>query len=280
MSRPKLELSGTQLVASALATTTAALAASKLGAVGTLWGAAVTSVVTTGGIPIYKYYLEHGKQKLIPGLEDQAGVPQPDPPPPYDARPLGADPNAEKTMALPLVGDDDDPYTSPSEKTLAYGSLVRGDPETMALPVVPESSTTVMRTISDEQIPDGQSKRRPHWHLLAAAAVAVFALVMGGITVAETIMGNSIAATVNNEQDNGTTLGGGETPRKNDQKPVIPSDSPTPKPTPTKTKTKSTPSPTLSPSAPAPTPTVETPAPTTSSGAESPEGATGTTEAP
>jgi hypothetical protein len=273
MSRPKLELSGTQLVASALATTTAALAASKLGAVGTLWGAAVTSLVTTGGIPIYKYYLEHGKQKLIPGLEDQAGVPQPDPPPAYDARPLGADPNAEKTMALPLVGDDDDPYTSPSEKTLAYGSLVRGDPETRALPMLPESGTTVMRTIPDEP-----PKRRTHWYVLAAAAVAVFAVVMSGITIAETIMGNSIAATVNNEQDNGTTLGGGGTSKKNDdQKPVTPSDSPTP--TPTKTKAKTTPSPTVTPSAPAPTPTLEAPAPTTSSGGESPEGSTGT-EAP
>jgi hypothetical protein len=279
MSRPKLELSGTQLVASALATTTAALAASKLGAAGTIWGAAITSVITTGGVPVYKHYLDRGRQTLIPGLEDQAGVPQadqPQQPQPYDARPLGADPNAEKTMVLPLVGDDDDQFTSPSEKTLAYGSLVRGDPETRAMPIVHDGSTTAMRTIPDEQ-----PKRRQHWYVLAAAAVAVFALVMGGITVAEIITGNSISATVNNEQDSGTTLGGGHDPEPNDnQEPVTPSVDPTPAPT----KRTPTVTPTLSPTAPAPapTPTLDTPAPapTTSGKVESPGGTEGTAGTP
>lgn len=270
MSRPKLELSGTHLVASALATTTAALAASKLGAVGTLWGAAVTSLVTTGGIPVYKYYLERGKRTLIPGLEDQAGVPQPDPPAPYDARPLGADPNAEKTMALPLVGDDDDQFTSPSEKTLAYGSLVRGEPETRAMPLLHDGSTTAMRTIPEEP-----QKGRPRWYVFAAAAVAVFAMVMGGITIAEVIMGNSIAATVNNEQDSGTTVGGGHPPKTSDSGTPA-----TPSPSPTSTPTKSSPSATPIPSATAPAPTISTPAPTTSTQGDSPEGAQGTAEAP
>jgi hypothetical protein len=242
-------------VASALATTTAALAASKLGSAGTLWGAAVTSVVSTTGVVFYKYYLDRGRHTLIPGLEDQAGVPQSDPPrQPYGARPLGADPDAEKTMVFPIVGDDDDPFTSPSEKTLAYGSLVRGLPETRAMPVLHDGSTRAMRTI-----PDQQPKRpMPHWYVFAAAAVVVFALVMGEITVAEKIMGNSIAATVNNEQDSGTTFGGGQTQKKknDDRQPVTPSHSTTPTPT------RSTSSPMPAPSSTGPTPAATTGAPT------------------
>lgn len=65
MSGPRgLNLSGTQVIASVLATLSAAVAASYLGVAGTLVGAAVGSVVSTMGTEIYKHYLQRSQERL------------------------------------------------------------------------------------------------------------------------------------------------------------------------------------------------------------------------
>lgn len=62
--RRGLNLSGAQIIASVLATLTAAVAASFLGVAGTLVGAAIGSLVSTMGTEIYKHYLQRSEERL------------------------------------------------------------------------------------------------------------------------------------------------------------------------------------------------------------------------
>ena len=62
--RRGLNLSAAQVIASVLATLSAAVAASFLGVAGTLIGAAVGSVVSTMGTEIYKHYLQRSEERL------------------------------------------------------------------------------------------------------------------------------------------------------------------------------------------------------------------------
>jgi hypothetical protein len=62
--RPRLEVSGTQVAAGALASVSAAVVASLFGAAGTLIGAAVASVVTTVGSAVYGLWIHHTGDKL------------------------------------------------------------------------------------------------------------------------------------------------------------------------------------------------------------------------
>jgi hypothetical protein len=65
MSGPRgLHLSGTQVIASVLATLTGAIAASYLGVGGTLVGAAVGSISSTMGTEIYRHYLQRSQERL------------------------------------------------------------------------------------------------------------------------------------------------------------------------------------------------------------------------
>jgi hypothetical protein len=65
MSGPRgLHLSGTQAIASVLATLTGAVAASYLGVAGTLVGAAVGSVASTMGTEVYRHYLLRSQERL------------------------------------------------------------------------------------------------------------------------------------------------------------------------------------------------------------------------
>lgn len=60
----RFEVSGTQIVAGVLATVTGAIAASYLGVAGTVIGAAVMSVASTGGGAIYKYFLGRTAERV------------------------------------------------------------------------------------------------------------------------------------------------------------------------------------------------------------------------
>jgi hypothetical protein len=62
--RSRLEVSGTQVAAGALASMSAAVVASLFGAAGTLIGAAVASVVTTVGSAVYGVWIRHTGAKL------------------------------------------------------------------------------------------------------------------------------------------------------------------------------------------------------------------------
>lgn len=60
----RLQLNLTTVVASALATTSAAVAASFIGVYGTIIGAAIMSVVSTVGSTVYEHYMRRSKAKL------------------------------------------------------------------------------------------------------------------------------------------------------------------------------------------------------------------------
>ena len=62
--RRGLNLSAAQVIASVLATLSAAVAASFLGVAGTLLGAALGSVFSTMGTEIYKHYLQRSEERL------------------------------------------------------------------------------------------------------------------------------------------------------------------------------------------------------------------------
>src|ERR1700722_7058343 len=62
--RRGLNLSAAQVIASVLATLSAAVAASFLGVAGTLLGAALGSVDSTMGTEIYKHYLQRSEERL------------------------------------------------------------------------------------------------------------------------------------------------------------------------------------------------------------------------
>jgi hypothetical protein len=64
MSGRRIELSGTQVVASMLAAVTGAIAASYAGIAGTVIGVAVMSVVSTAGSAVYRHYLARSQERL------------------------------------------------------------------------------------------------------------------------------------------------------------------------------------------------------------------------
>jgi hypothetical protein len=63
-SRPRIQLSPTQIVASALAATTATVAASYLGVAGTVIGAAVASVLTVVGNAVYSHSIQRTGERV------------------------------------------------------------------------------------------------------------------------------------------------------------------------------------------------------------------------
>jgi hypothetical protein len=64
MSGRRLDVTGTQAVASMLAALTGAIAASGLGIAGTIIGAAFMSLAGTVGAAIYKHYLARSRERL------------------------------------------------------------------------------------------------------------------------------------------------------------------------------------------------------------------------
>src|SRR6266849_1333992 len=69
MSRRRIELSATQVIASMLAAVTGAVAASYAGVGGTVIGVAVMSVASTAGAAIYQHYLGRSKERLRSAAE-------------------------------------------------------------------------------------------------------------------------------------------------------------------------------------------------------------------
>ena len=80
--RPRIQLSATQLIASALAAVTATIAASFLGVAGTVIGAAVASVLTVTGNAVYSHSIQRTSQRVrtvvpaatrfVPGVQPPA----------------------------------------------------------------------------------------------------------------------------------------------------------------------------------------------------------------
>lgn len=201
------ELSATQLAASGLATVTATVGASYLGVAGTLWGAAFMSVASTAGVAVYKHYLEEGKKQVWEKAHTPPEVAE------TAADITRMDPT--RTVVWPAGTHAADPT-----EVIAGVRMEPGEDPTRLLDT-PADPTRGERTLE-------WFKQR--WVVLAASSVAVFAVVMGGVTLVEALADKPVSALVGATDDKGTSFGnvgdkGGNTPVER------PTDRPTGKPT-------------------------------------------------
>ena len=143
--RKRLDLTVTQVVASAFAAVTATIGASFLGVAGTIIGAAVASVLTVVANAIYVDSLHRTRDRLA-----------------------GLVPPAPSPRAIPWPGARDNPWWR----------KVRGRP-----------------------IP---------WRAVAIGAVAVFAVLVGLITVVEAAAGRPLTDLLRNQPGHGTSFLGGD----------------------------------------------------------------------
>ncbi|HEU5159304.1 MAG TPA: hypothetical protein VFU43_20075 [Streptosporangiaceae bacterium] len=217
--RGGLELSPTQLVAGGLATATATVAASYLGVAGTIIGAAFMSIATTAGGAIYQYYLDRGRRRYATLVMTDfrhrlAGGAAGEPPPGEmpEGMPGERGPEEPKRQAEPVpasaaeAADADD---------AAEAAATRAEPVVTAKP---------------------RPARLPRWYVLAGAAFAIFAVVIGGITLVESAADKPVSAMLGRSDRSGTSLGdtfgdGGTPPTRHPVVPTSPGTTPTPTPT-------------------------------------------------
>lgn len=205
--RRRIELSVVQVVASALAAVSSAFLLSKLGAAGTVIGAAIASVVATVGSAVYVHVFRRTSEQLrdvraniapaVPGapvVYRSPGVPGADPAPPEGV--AGAD---DATRVLPVFEPVFDQAFDPGPRATR--------------PLTETGEPAAVRE---------QSRTRTWLVRSGIAAVAVFAIAMASITVVELGMGRSFANLFGNGSSSSTigdfTGGGGHksTPEKKD----------------------------------------------------------------
>jgi hypothetical protein len=219
MRRAVPDLSTTQLVAGGLATLAAAVGASFLGVYGTIVGAAFMSVASTAGAAVCKHFLDQGREQLK-----------------ERSHPHGAGAAGEARAAAERATDAD-----PTRTVVWPGGFDGGGDPSATRFDLPPDVTRVDRspaeTVADDLAaaatasggvgPEGRSPRdaawrdafrstldwaRRRWAVLAVSSVAVFAVVMAGITVMEKITDRPASGWVGANDGRGTTwgnLGGG-----------------------------------------------------------------------
>ncbi|MDL4775024.1 hypothetical protein [Actinomadura xylanilytica] len=258
MRRRLPDVSTTQLVASGVATLAAAIGASYLGVYGTIIGAAFMSVASTAGASVFKHYLDQGKEQIkerthmqaaAEGREAAQGAASratsadptrsvawpgeaPSHAPAAGRSAAGGDPNATR-FDLPLPGGGDPNAT----RLDANGSnATRMDPN--ATHVERSPAAAVAAALAEDEAVDGAVRgeawraafrntaewTRQHWVKLAVSSAAIFAIVIGGITIYEATTG----APIGRNHDTGTSVrnvfgGGGSQDRPKD----TPSQTPT-----------------------------------------------------
>ncbi|TDB98279.1 hypothetical protein [Actinomadura sp. 7K534] len=241
----KPEISTTQLVASAIATAVAAFGASTLGVYGTIIGAALMSVISTAGSAIGQHYLEQGRNQIKELTHMQAAtrrrgaaedaveearsadptrtVAWPGDPSATRFDPAG-DPNA--TRFEPAGGDPNATRLDP----VAGGdpSATRVDPvEAVAGSLAEEAGEDAVRQVVRRSAWKSTVEwAKAHWGKLAVTSAAVFAIVIGGITIYEAAAGEPIG-----RGGGGLTvtevLGGGGGKQQEDGPSQNPTDGPT-----------------------------------------------------
>jgi hypothetical protein len=238
---PRLGISFTQVVGSALAAASAAFGASYLGVAGTIIGAAVASVIATIGSAMYSASLRRSADAMRQAATQwtQAGTIGP-----------VLDPNAPGSQPV-------------QQREAETGGAV---PDPNAPDFVGLSDDTRDLVLAPEP---GRQRELP-WARIALAAAAVLALTLGGLTGVEGILGKPIATVVGGSDATGTSLGsidgsGGSGTKSK----TTPTPTPTPTPTTPASTSTTTPTPTATPTAePSETPTVPPSTPTTSPTAE------------
>jgi hypothetical protein len=191
MSGRRFEVTGTQVVASVLATLTGAIAASYLGVAGTIIGAAVMSVAGTAGSAIYKDYLGRTGRRLrqaAPVMAQRA----------HELRTAAGVPGTAQRSAHPDGSGGETP----------------ADPREPGEPGEPGDSRDAAAAPAGDGERRGPGRggwlhARPRWALAAVASAGIFVGVLAGITVFELAAGKPLAAVVWHRSGSGTSVGGG-----------------------------------------------------------------------
>ncbi|GII62675.1 hypothetical protein Skr01_27600 [Sphaerisporangium krabiense] len=180
----RLDLSAPQVVGSALAAATAAVAASSLGVAGTVAGAALASAATTAGNAIYTHYLHRTRDRLKEAHSLITG-----------AR-AAAEDHAHEDASLARPGEE-------GLATAVHATVRDHGPADLPL-------DDAAPPVGADQAPPlrAEGPRVPLWATAAVAAVATFALSMGGILAFELVSGKPMSATVQGRGGSGTSFGG------------------------------------------------------------------------
>ncbi|MBW8484749.1 hypothetical protein [Actinomadura parmotrematis] len=308
MQRKLPDISTTQLIASGLATGAAAVGASYLGVYGTIAGAALMSVMSTAGTAIGKHYLDQGKEQLRErtALHSAAahrqsageaaadavsadptravvwsGVMDADPNATRLDRPVAApgppsgDPNATR-LDRPHPGAFGDPNATRLDAGAGAGAgIARPDAGRAEAAVAGEiagdaGEDAVRHAAWKSALTATLAWARQRWVTLVVASVAMFAVVMGAITVAEKITNKPAASWVGQSGGKGTTwsnLGGSTGSDPTPTPTVRPSGSGTGSPAPSESGTGGSGRQSTAPS--------QAPAPPTSGGATAPSSSSG-----
>jgi hypothetical protein len=170
--RPRLQLSATQLIASALAAVTTTIAASFLGINGTVIGAAVASVLTVAGNAIYSHSIHRTRERVRTAV------------PAVTWRSVG-------TAPTELLPDQPQPWQQPAATTTASATAT-----TSAAGATPgwSDATTAQR-------PRHRRLRR-----LGFATVGVFVAILAALTSAELVAGRPISDLLQGKSSSGTSV--------------------------------------------------------------------------
>jgi hypothetical protein len=231
----RLNVSLTQILASALASVSAAVVASFFGVAGTIIGTAVVSVVATTGSAVYALWMRRTRRRLR-RLREQAVRASLAARQPTRQQHAGAHPQAPGATALGA------PVGSPADVTAAHQR-----------PAV--------------SAPRGWRQRFGRIRMpVLGGVVAVFVIAAGVVTFIEVIANKPLAAMINNTSGSGLTWGGGHSgkPAPTTTTTSVPSQTTTTVPGSVTTTTQpsvttTTPTPTTSTSVPSSTTTAPTP---------------------
>ncbi|MCP9949264.1 hypothetical protein [Actinomadura madurae] len=201
MPRKLPDLSTTQLIASAVATAVAALGASYLGVYGTIIGAALMSVISTAGSAVGKHYLDQGREQIRELTHLQSAVRRRDAAESAAARATSADPTRTRVWSGdPNATRFDPPFDGdPNATRLDPGgdpNATRVDPgEAVAAAFAQEAGEDAVReVVRRSALLSTVEWAKAHWVKLVVASAAVFAVVIGGITIYEATTGQPVGA--------------------------------------------------------------------------------------
>ncbi|MBB6396435.1 hypothetical protein BKA00_003349 [Actinomadura coerulea] len=222
-------MSTTQLIASAVATAVAALGASFLGVYGTIIGAALMSVISTAGSAVGKHYLDQGREQIKELTHLQSAVRRREMAEGAAGEARSADPT--RTVAWP-----GDPGATRLDPVFGGGdpNATRFDPggdpnatrldpaQTVAAAFAEEAGEDAVRQVVRRSAWQSTAEwAKAHWVKLVVSSAAVFAVVVGGITIYEAGTGRPVGGaggkglTVTKVLDGGGRAKPADTPSQN-----------------------------------------------------------------
>lgn len=199
----KLDVSGAQVAGGALASVTAAFLGSKLGVLGTLWGAGLTSVVITVGGALYQRSLENTREKANIAAAKAALKRA------TKLTPTGPGQSEEQEAARPADPDRTRRLSSvtPSDLQWPGGERVE-DPEGTRQIGTPRNGEGGTSALSDAattrvvQVSPPAPRKRIKWAMVAVTSAVIFGLGMLVVTGFEGLTGKPLSG-----EQKGTTLG-------------------------------------------------------------------------